>query len=89
MTINKADEQAMDSLHGQLAKVLTEHLQGTIDPETGAKIPAPAAILSVARQFLKDNGIDAVAKKGSPLGELAGLPEFEDENVIPIYGAQR
>ena len=87
--LNKADEQAMDSLHGQLAKVLTEHLQGTIDPETGNKIPAPAAILSVARQFLKDNGIDAVAKKGSPLGDLANLPEFEDENVIPLYGAQK
>ena len=89
MTIKKADEQAMDSLHGQLALVLTEHLKGTIDPETGTKIPAPAAILSVARQFLKDNGIDAVAKKGSPLGELANLPVFDDENVIPLYGVQK
>ena len=87
--MNKADEVIMDSLHGTLANVLKEALQGTIDPETGNKIPAPAAILSVARQFLKDNGIDAVAKKGSPLAELAGLPEFEDENIIPLYGAQR
>ena len=87
--LNKADEVIMDSLHGALANVLKEALQGTTDPETGLKIPAPAAILSVARQFLKDNGIDAVAKKGSPLAELAGLPQFEDENVIPLYGAQK
>lgn len=87
--MKKADEVIMDSLHGSLATVLKEALQGTIDPETGAKIPAPAAILSVARQFLKDNGIDAVAKKGSALSELANLPEFDDDNVISLYGGQK
>ena len=86
---NKADEVAMDSLHGQLAKVLTEALKGSVDPETGLAVPAPAAILSVARQFLKDNGIDAVVKKGSPLSELANLPQFDDDNVVQLYGVQK
>lgn len=29
-----------------------------------------AAILNVARQFVKDNGIEAIAAPGSPLGNL-------------------
>lgn len=87
--LNKADAVAMDSLHGQLAKVLTEALKGTTDAETGLVIPAPAALLSVARQFLKDNGIDSTAKAGSPIHELANLPQFDDDNIVQLYGAQR
>ena len=35
--------------------------------------------LNVARQFLKDNGIDALPAEGSPLSELVGtLPDFSD-----------
>lgn len=41
---------------------------------------ATAAELNVARQFLKDNGIDGVPTKENPLGKLAAsLPSFEDE----------
>lgn len=41
----------------------------------------PAAILNVARQMLKDNGIEARAAKDSPLGNLADrLPVFGDED---------
>jgi hypothetical protein len=45
----------------------------------------------VARQFLKDNGIDGIAKQGTPLHNLANLPVFDedDENVIPLRKAQR
>jgi len=36
--------------------------------------------LNVARQFLKDNGIDAVPVEGSPLSNLvATLPDFSDD----------
>jgi hypothetical protein len=84
--MNKADEKALGSLHGKLADVLTEALsQEYIDPDTGIKLPPPAAILNVARQFLKDNKIEAVAVEGSPLHSLADLPVFEDENVVPIF----
>ena len=59
--MNKADEKALGSLHGKLAEVLKDALsQDFTDPETGINLP-PAAILNVARQFLKDNKIEAVA----------------------------
>lgn len=41
---------------------------------------ASASILSVARQFLKDNNIEARPTKGSPLGNLAdSLPTFSPD----------
>ena len=38
---------------------------------------ATAADLSVARQFLKDNGIDAMAKQSEPLANLAKTLPFD------------
>jgi len=85
MTMNKADEKALGSLHGKLAEVLKDALsQDYTDPDTGLPLPPPAAILNVARQFLKDNKIEAVAAQGSPLADLADLPVFEDETVVPF-----
>lgn len=53
MSQSKATKEALDALHGQLAKALADKIKdGT----------ATAADLAVARQFLKDNGIDALAK---------------------------
>lgn len=87
--MNKADEKVLGTLHGKLAEVLREALETDYtDPETGAKLPPPAAILNVARQFLKDNKIEALAVQDSPLARLADLPVFdEDENVVPIKKA--
>ena len=43
------------------------------DPE------AKSSDLNVTRQFLKDNGIDAVPVEGSPLSDLVRtLPDFSD-----------
>jgi hypothetical protein len=85
MTMNKADEKALGSLHGKLAEVLKDALSQTYtDPETGAVLPPPAAILNVARQFLKDNKIEAVAAQGSPLHDLADLPVFDEDNIISV-----
>ena len=84
--MNKADEKSLAGLHGKLAEVLKEALeQEYLDPDTGIKLPPPAAILNVARQFLKDNKIEAVSAVGSPLHNLADLPVFEDDNVVPLY----
>ncbi len=84
MTMNKADEKALGSLHGKLAEVLRDALsQDFTDPETGISLP-PAAILNVARQFLKDNKIEAISPVGSALHDLADLPIFEDDNIVPI-----
>lgn len=83
--MNKADEQALGGLHGKLAEVLKDALsQEYLDPDTGAKVPPPAAILNVARQFLKDNKIEAIAVAGSPLHSLADLPVFDDDNVVQL-----
>jgi hypothetical protein len=84
--MNKADEKSLGSLHGKLADVLREALeQDYTDPDTGQKLPPPAAILNVARQFLKDNKIEAIAAEGSPLAGLADLPVFdEDDTVVPL-----
>lgn len=84
--MSKADEKALESLHGQLANVLSEALRKEyVDPDTGETLPPPAALLNVARQFLKDNKIEALAVQDSPLARLSDLPVFdEDENVVPI-----
>ena len=60
----------MALLHKTLAENLLLRIQ---DPE------AKSSDLNVARQFLKDNGIDAVPVEGSPLSDLvATLPDFSD-----------
>lgn len=82
--MNKADEKALGSLHGKLAEVLKDALSQSYEDDQGNPAPPPAAILNVARQFLKDNKIEAVAAQGSPLHDLADLPIFEDDNVLPL-----
>ncbi|MEJ6769668.1 MAG: hypothetical protein QNK95_09205 [Paracoccaceae bacterium] len=64
------EKDMMDLLH----KTLTENLLLRVqDPE------AKSSDLNVARQFLKDNGIDALPVEGSPLSSLvATLPDFSD-----------
>lgn len=60
----------LKTLHSQLAETLLAKIKSG---------EATAADLNVARQLLKDNGIDAVSKKGTPLGNLVdGLPDFMD-----------
>lgn len=64
----------LSELHQELAKVLLERVK---DPD------AKSSDLNVARQFLKDNNIDAVPVKGSPLEELINqLPFNEEKSVI-------
>lgn len=78
---NKADEESLVSLHGKLAEVLKDALAADYKDEQGKPLPPPAAILNVARQFLKDNKIEvAVAPKGTPMGDLSDLPVFEENN---------
>ncbi len=72
--------EIMKTLHEALAQELLDRVNsGT----------ATASDLSVVRQFLKDNGIDSVPKKGDPLERLSHtLPftEADDEeaaNTLP------
>ena len=60
----------MASLHKTLAENLPLRIK---DPE------AKSSDLNVARQFLKDNGIDALPVEGSPLSDIVRtLPDFSD-----------
>ena len=77
---SKATQEALEGLHGALAKLLTERI---------ASGTASAADLAVARQFLKDNGIDAIPKEGSPLGDLVkALPFATPEGVAEEEGTR-
>ena len=75
-------KQELQDLHTELAKVLKKHVSKKYTDEEGNDAPPPAAILNVARQFLKDNNIDGVAVEGSPLGELAQRLPFSGSSVI-------
>lgn len=61
-----ASKQSLEELHSAIADKLTETIREMPAGEKGL-----AAILNVARQFCKDNGIEAVAAPGSPIGNLA------------------
>ena len=62
-------------LHGILAEKLLEKVK---DPE------CKSADLNVARQFLKDNGIDAVPTEDSPLQKLIDEMPFDEKQKNPV-----
>lgn len=73
--MSKATDELLDLLHGELAKEFLRRIKdGT----------ATAADLSAARQFLKDNGIDAIPKQGSPMNDLIQNLPFE-ATEDPVY----
>lgn len=88
--MSKASEKVLNDLHTKLAEVLKDALADKHDPETGDKLPPNAAILNVARQFLKDNKIEAgLTNSDSAIGSLADLPVFDDdENVVPFRASK-
>jgi len=66
-------KQLLELLHETLAQNLLSRIQ---DPD------AKSADLNVARQFLKDNHIDALPVDGSPLADLVKtLPDFNDDDA--------
>tara|TARA_Y100000114_G_C11762360_1_gene330569 strand:+ start:2616 stop:2825 length:210 start_codon:yes stop_codon:yes gene_type:complete len=64
----------MKDIQNQLHQVLAEELLARV--QTGE---ATASELNVARQFLKDNGIDGTVKQSDPLANLAKVLPFTDE----------
>lgn len=72
---NRAKEEALGELHATLAKVMKDRLNSE---------DVSASDLSVIRQFLKDNGIQAIPTKDNPLGELINtLPtNFDDGDAM-------
>ncbi|WP_036142828.1 hypothetical protein [Luteibacter sp. 9135] len=61
-----ASKESLEALHTAIATKLTESIGQMDAGEKGL-----AAFLNVARQFVKDNGIEALPAPGSPTGNLA------------------
>lgn len=75
MSNSKRLDQIMSELHEELANQLLGQVMAG---------DTTASILNVARQFLKDNGIDGVPTQGNPLDNLIhALPDF-DEDELPL-----
>lgn len=72
--MSKAPTESMEELHGELARVLLDEIKHPAEDNKGR-----AAILNVARQFLKDNGIESLPAPKSPLGELAAALPFPEK----------
>jgi hypothetical protein len=81
----KASEEVMEELHATLAEVLANAIGAMPKDEPNA------SLINVARQFLKDNGIDGVAVTGSALERVKdSLPSFDEddddyESVVPFH----
>ena len=68
-------DEKLKELHGVLANKLLERVK---DPEV------TSSDLNVARQFLKDNNIDAVPTQDSPLQKLIEELPFDEKRKNPV-----
>ena len=66
----------MKDIEQKLHKVLAEQLLARV--ESGE---ATASELNVARQFLKDNGIDGTVEQSDPLASLVKVLPFTDKQA--------
>ena len=69
--------KTLKTLHEVLAEELLKRVK---DPE------AKASDLNVARQFLKDNGIEAIPTDNSPLKSLVDELPFNTEEDLVLHG---
>ena len=82
ITGEPTSEEELNELHGQLGRTLKNIILGgevVIDKQGNpvSLTPSPA-LLNVARQFLKDNNVQAKADKNPYLGELLDDLPFTD-----------
>jgi len=78
---------ALEQIFADMHEALGENLLKKIKEGT-----ATGPELSVARQFLKDNGVDLSSKAGDNLDNLTkamenDLPDFSDEDNIVNFGS--
>jgi hypothetical protein len=64
------DRKTLESIHTALASSLLQRIQDG---------SATATDLNVARQFLKDNGIDCAPDASQPMLHLAKIMPFDEE----------
>ena len=73
----KDNKKALESLHTALVQELLDRIR------TGDAKPSD---LNVARQFLKDNGIEAIPVDNSPLKALVDELPFDTEEDLVLHG---
>jgi len=84
-----ADTTKLNEMHDALADTLLDLVKNGeevyVDGASVGRRKASAAVLNVARQFLKDNHIDKLPKPGDNLTKLLqALPEGDEEQG-PLY----
>ena len=67
-------DEVLKEMHSELAKQLLARIKSG---------EATASDFNVARQFLKDNNVDAIPKAGSPLNDLISNLPFHEDNAFP------
>jgi hypothetical protein len=89
-----ATRTEMGSLHDELAKRLTDVIKNGEEVTRGEdtfKVPASAAMLNVARGFLKDNNVECDENLPTrQIGELsnavnAALTKMEEDDELPEF----
>ena len=75
--MTKKLEKVLDELHTELAETLLQKVRSG---------EAKASDLNVARQFLKDNGIEAIPTDNSPLKALVDELPFNTEEELVLHG---
>lgn len=71
--MSKALKETLEELHGQLAETLLAEVKNSeADPK------GRAAVLNVARQFLKDNGIESLPGANKTVSSLAAVLPFPE-----------
>jgi hypothetical protein len=85
--VTRATDDLLDALHGMTAEAflgeIKKYRAGEVLDKDGNVLPVPAALLTSAAKFLKDNGVDRPVRPGDAVDQLADeLPDFD--NVIPM-----
>lgn len=87
--MSRATDDILDALHYATGETYLEEIRayraGKYKDAEGRPLPVPAALLTAAAKFLKDNGIDRPLAKNDPTDLLAQeLPELPG-NGLPRH----
>jgi hypothetical protein len=90
--MSRGSSTQFDSLHGLVARLLTEELHRAAHAkecaECGQRPGISPALLEKAIKFLKDNGIDSPVREGGRIDTLKkAMPDFDElerANVVPL-----
>ena len=84
--MSNATVNELGELHGIIARTLRDQIKDgvTIEGKDGSlqTISAPASVLNVARQFLRDNNIECLGANNEDIKGLVEDLPFETEETI-------